>query len=213
MISIYKYGEVENDKIFARVTPEIDVTAVVSGIIADVRERGDAALLDYCEKFDKVRLASLEVSAAEIEEAFASVDAELIRVMKMAAENIHAFHKRQVRNGFVIDEVEGVVMGQRVTPIDRVGLYVPGGTAAYPSSVLMNSIPAKIAGCGTIVMVTPPMKDGKINPAILAAAKIAGVDRIFKVGGKDRGRGPHLQGRRRAGGCGIGLRHRNGSRG
>ncbi|MBR3894614.1 MAG: histidinol dehydrogenase [Clostridia bacterium] len=183
MISIYKYGEVENDKIFARVTPEIDVTAVVSGIIADVRERGDAALLDYCEKFDKVRLASLEVSAAEIEEAFASVDAELIRVMKMAAENIHAFHKRQVRNGFVIDEVEGVVMGQRVTPIDRVGLYVPGGTAAYPSSVLMNSIPAKIAGCGTIVMVTPPMKDGKINPAILAAAKIAGVDRIFKVGG------------------------------
>jgi len=183
MISIYKYGEVENDKIFARVTPEIDVTAVVSGIIADVKARGDAALLDYCEKFDKVRLASLEVSAEEIEEAFASVDAELIRVMRLAAENIYAFHKRQVRNGFVIDEVEGVVMGQRITPIDRVGLYVPGGTAAYPSSVLMNSIPAKIAGCGTIVMVTPPMKDGKINPAILAAAKIAGVDRIFKVGG------------------------------
>ncbi len=183
MISIYKYGEVENDKIFARVTPEVDVTAVVSGIIADVRERGDAALLDYCEKFDKVRLTSLEVSAEEIDEAFASVDAELIRVMRLAAENIYAFHKRQVRNGFVIDEVEGVVMGQRVTPIDRVGLYVPGGTAAYPSSVLMNSIPAKIAGCGTIVMVTPPMKDGKVNPAILAAAKIAGVDRIFKVGG------------------------------
>ena len=183
MIRIYKYGEVGNDEIFARVTPEVDVSAIVFDIIANVRQNGDAALYEYAEKFDKVKLTSLEVTAEEIDEAFASVDAEFVRVLKLAAENIHAFHKRQVRNSFVIEEKEGVVMGQRVTPIDRVGLYVPGGTAAYPSSVLMNSIPAKIAGCGTIVMVTPPAKDGKVNPAILAAAKIAGVDRIFKVGG------------------------------
>ncbi|MBO5293976.1 MAG: histidinol dehydrogenase, partial [Clostridia bacterium] len=153
MISIYKYGEVENDKIFARAQSDVDVAAVVSDIIANVRKNGDAALLQYCEKFDRVHLDSLEVSAEEIEEAFASVDAEFVRVMKKAAENIYAFHQRQVRNSFVIQENDGIVMGQRVTPIDRVGLYVPGGTAAYPSSVLMNSIPAKIAGCGTIVMV------------------------------------------------------------
>ncbi len=183
MIRIYKYGEVANDEIFARVEPQVDVAAIVSGIIDNVRQNGDKALLAYCEKFDKVTLDSLEVSAEEIDEAFASVDSEFVRVMKAAAENIYAFHKRQVRNSFIIEENEGVVIGQRVTPIERVGLYVPGGTAAYPSSVLMNSIPAKIAGCGTIVMVTPPSKDGKVNPNILAAAKIAGVDRIFKVGG------------------------------
>ena len=183
MIRIYKYGEVANDEIFARVEPQVDVAAIVSGIIDNVRQNGDKALLEYCEKFDKVTLESLEVSAEEIDEAFASVDSEFVRVMKAAAENIYAFHKRQVRNSFIIEEKEGVVIGQRVTPIERVGLYVPGGTAAYPSSVLMNSIPAKIAGCGTIVMVTPPSKDGKVNPNILAAAKIAGVDRIFKVGG------------------------------
>ena len=183
MIQIYKYGEVENDKIFARAVAEVDVASIVTGIIDNVKANGDSALLEYCEKFDKVKLTSLEVSAEEIDEAFASVDAEFVRVMRDAAANIYDFHKRQVRNSFVIEEKDGVVMGQRVTPIDRVGLYVPGGTAAYPSSVLMNSIPAKIAGCGMIVMVTPPSKDGKVNPAILAAAKIAGVDRIFKVGG------------------------------
>jgi len=183
MIRIYKYGEVENDKIFARAVSEVDVASIVTDIIANVKQNGDAALYDYCEKFDKVKLDSLEVSADEIDEAFASVGGEFVRVMKDAASNIYAFHKRQVRNSFIIEETDGVVMGQRVTPIDRVGLYVPGGTAAYPSSVLMNSIPAKLAGCGMIVMVTPPSKDGKVNPAILAAAKIAGVDRIFKVGG------------------------------
>ena len=179
MIRIYKYGEVAPEEVFSRVVPEVDVTSIVSDIIANVRKNGDAALLEYAAKFDKVNLDSLEVTQAEIDEAFASVDAEFIRVIKTAAENIHAFHKRQVRNSFVIEEKEGIVMGQRITPIDRVGLYVPGGTAAYPSSVLMNSIPAKIAGCRTIVMVTPPSKDGKVNPAILAAAKIAGVDGIF----------------------------------
>lgn len=183
MIRIYKYGEVSNDEIFARTEAKIDVAGIVTEIIDNVRKNGDAALLEYCEKFDKVKLESLEVSAAEIDEAFSSVDPELIRVMKEAKENIYDFHKRQVRNSFVIEEKEGVIVGQRVTPIDRVGLYVPGGTAAYPSSVLMNAVPAKIAGCGMIVMVTPPAKDGKVNPNILAAAKIAGVDRIFKVGG------------------------------
>ena len=183
MIRIYKYGEVENDKIFARAVAEVDVASVVTDIIEHVKQNGDAALIAFGERFDKVRLDSLEVSAEEIDEAFASVGEEFIRVMRDAADNIYAFHKRQVRNSFVIEETDGVVMGQRVTPIDRVGLYVPGGTAAYPSSVLMNSIPAKIAGCGTIVMVTPPSADGKVNPAILAAAKIAGVDRFFKVGG------------------------------
>ena len=183
MIRIYKYGEVSNDEIFARTEAKTDVAGIVSGIIDNVRKNGDAALFEYCEKFDKVRLDSLEVSAEEIDAAFASVDAEFIRVMKDAKQNIYDFHKRQVRNSFVIEEKEGVIIGQRVTPIERVGLYVPGGTAAYPSSVLMNAVPAKIAGCSTIVMVTPPAKDGSVNPHILAAAKIAGVDRIFKVGG------------------------------
>ena len=183
MIRIYKYGEVSNDEIFARTEAKTDVAGIVTGIIDNVRKNGDEALLQYCEKFDKVRLDSLEVSAEEIDAAFASVDSEFIRVMTDAKENIYDFHKRQVRNSFVIEEKEGVIVGQRVTPIERVGLYVPGGTAAYPSSVLMNAIPAKIAGCSTIVMVTPPAKDGSVNPHILAAAKIAGVDRIFKVGG------------------------------
>ena len=183
MIRIYKYGEVSNDEIFARAEVKVDVAGIVSDIIANVRQRGDAALREYCERFDKVSLDSFEVTAAEIDEAFETVDPELIRVMRAAKENIYAFHSRQVRNSFVMQETDGVVMGQRVTPIERVGLYVPGGTAAYPSSVLMNAIPAKIAGCEMIVMVTPPAKDGKVNPNILAAAKIAGVDRIFKVGG------------------------------
>ena len=148
MIQILKYGEVSNDKIFARATAEVDVASIVSDIIENVKTNGDRALYEYCEKFDKVTLSSLEVSAEEIDEAFATVDAEFVRVMKKARENIYNFHKRQVRNSFVIEETEGVVMGQRVTPIERVGLYVPGGTAAYPSSVLMNSVPAKIAGCG-----------------------------------------------------------------
>ncbi|MBQ2735798.1 MAG: histidinol dehydrogenase [Clostridia bacterium] len=183
MIRIYKYGEVANEEIFARAESKVDVAGIVSDIIENVCANGDRALFAYCEKFDRVKLTSLEVSQEEIDEAFASVDEDFIRVMKKAKENIYEFHKRQVRNNFVMQEQDGVVMGQRVTPIERVGLYVPGGTAAYPSSVLMNSVPAKIAGCGMIVMVTPPSQNGKVNPAILAAAKIAGVDRIFKVGG------------------------------
>ena len=183
MIKIYKYGEVANSEIFARENISSNVEGVVSEIIANVIKKGDSALYEYSEKFDKVRLDSLEVSAAEIDEAFASVEPEFVRILKDAEKNIRAFHERQVRTSFVINEEDGVVIGQKIMPIEKVGLYVPGGTAAYPSTVLMDSVPAKIAGCREIVMVTPPSRDGKVNPAILAAAKIAGVDRIFKVGG------------------------------
>lgn len=183
MIKTYKYGEVAESEIFSRVVPEVDVAAIVADIIANVRSNGDGAVLAYCEKFDRAKLDSLEVTAEEIDEAYESVEDEFKEIMKKAAQNIYAFHSKQVRESFVMDGGDGVVMGQKVMPIERVGLYVPGGTAAYPSSVLMNCIPAKIAGCSEIVMVTPPSADGKINPAILAAAKIAGVDRIFKIGG------------------------------
>ncbi len=183
MIKIYKYGEVPNSEIFARDNIASNVESVVTAIIADVAENGDAALRAYAKKFDKADLDSLEVSFAEIEEAVASVEPEFLAILREAAENIRLFHEKQVRNSFVISEREGVVMGQKVTPIEKVGLYVPGGTAAYPSTVLMDAIPAKIAGCAEIVMVTPPNAEGKVNPVILAAAKVAGVNRIFKTGG------------------------------
>lgn len=183
MIKIYNYGEVENSEIFARENIAANVEDVVADIIADVRARGDKALYEYSLKFDKAELKALEVTAEETDEAIASVEPEFLDILREAADNIRLFHEKQVRNSFVITETDGVVMGQKITPIEKVGLYVPGGTAAYPSTVLMDSIPAKIAGCGEIVMVTPPSKDGKVNPAILAAAKVAGIDRIFKIGG------------------------------
>ena len=183
MIKIYKYSELSRDEIFARENPTASVADTVSEIIADVRKRGDKALFEYCEKFDKATLSSLEVTVAEIDEALREVDPEFITILREAAENIREFHSKQKRNSFIISEKDGVVLGQKVIPIEKVGLYVPGGTAAYPSTVLMDSIPAKIAGCEKIVMVTPPMKNGKVNPVILAAASIAGVDRIFKLGG------------------------------
>ena len=183
MIKIYKYGEVSNEEIFARENIASNVEGIVSEIIANVVKNGDKALFEYCEKFDKATLDSLEVSEKEIDEAFASVDSEFVEIIKEAAENIRAFHKKQAKTGFELREKDGVVTGQKIMPIEKVGLYVPGGTAAYPSTVLMDSIPAKIAGCSEIVMVTPPSKGGKVNPVILAAAKIAGVDRIFKIGG------------------------------
>lgn len=183
MINILKYGEVEPSKIFARVMPEVNVADTVAEIIREVREKGDQALLAYCEKFDHVQLSSLAVSEAEIDEAMATVEPRLIQVLTRASENIRKFHECQKRTGFILNQETGVVMGQKIIPIDRAGLYVPGGTASYPSTVLMDAIPAKIAGCRDVVMVTPPGQNGKVNPAILAAAKIAGVDRIFKVGG------------------------------
>ena len=183
MIKIMKYGEVSASEIFARENIDSNVEDIVVGIIDNVIKNGDKAVLEYCERFDKAKLDSLEVTNEEIDEAFALVDQRFIDIIKEAAENIREFHSRQVRNSFVISEKNGVVIGQKVIPVEKVGLYVPGGTAAYPSTVLMDSIPAKIAGCSEIVMVTPPSANGKVNPVILAAAKIAGVDRIFKVGG------------------------------
>ena len=182
MIKIMKYGDVPAEEIFARGTAAADVSGIVSDIIEDVKKRGDEALLYYCEKFDKAKLTSLEVTAEEIEEAFSLVEPEFTEILKKAAENIREFHKAQVRNSFIISG-DGYITGQKITPIEKVGLYVPGGTAAYPSTVLMDSIPAKIAGCKEICITTPPSANGKVNPAILAAAKIAGVDRIFKTGG------------------------------
>ena len=183
MIKILKYGQIGADEIFARNESELDVSDIVTDIIADVCKNGDSALLSYAKKFDKAELTSLEVSDAEIEEAFASVEPEFIDILKQAAANIRAFHEKQVRQGFALEQGNGVIIGQKITPIEKAGLYVPGGTAAYPSTVLMDSIPAKIAGCKEICIATPPSANGKINPVILAAAKIAGVDRIFKMGG------------------------------
>ena len=183
MISILKYGEVSKNEIFARVTPTFDVTAIVSDIIANVKARGDEALYEYCEKFDKAQLDSLLVTEEEIDEAVASVEPRFLEILSAAAENIRAFHQKQVRNSFILNSERGIVIGQKVIPVDRAGLYVPGGTAAYPSTMLMDSIPAKIAGVKEVVMVTPPNARGKVNPVILAAARVAGIDKIFKVGG------------------------------
>ena len=182
MIKMMKYGEVLSSEIFARGTAETDVSDIVADILAEVRQKGDAALLAYAKQFDKADLQALEVSEAEIDAAFQKVEPAFIAVLQQAAENIRAFHRRQVRNSFVITG-DGIVTGQKITPIAKVGLYVPGGTAAYPSTVLMDAIPAKIAGCKEICITTPALPDGSINPLILAAAKIAGVDRIFKTGG------------------------------
>lgn len=182
MIKMMKYGEVPSSEIFARGTAETDVSDIVADILAEVRQKGDAALLAYAKQFDKADLQALEVSEAEIDAAFQKVEPAFIAVLQQAAENIRAFHRRQVRNSFVITG-DGIVTGQKITPIAKVGLYVPGGTAAYPSTVLMDAIPAKIAGCKEICITTPALPDGSINPVILAAAKIAGVDRIFKTGG------------------------------
>ncbi|MBR6528560.1 MAG: histidinol dehydrogenase, partial [Firmicutes bacterium] len=186
MIKIYEYGQVPNSEIFARSTAEADVSCIVSEIIENVKTNGDKALMEYCKKFDGADLeetGGLEVSQEEIDEAFGAVEPKFLEVLEKAAANIRNFHEKQVRNSFIISENDGVVIGQKVIPIEKVGLYVPGGTAAYPSTVLMDSIPAKIAGCEEICITTPPGADGKINPVILAAAKIAGVDRIFKTGG------------------------------
>ncbi len=183
MISILKYSEVDNNAIFSRVQSTINVEQIVADIINNVRTNGDRAVFEYCEKFDKAKLSSLLVTEQEIEDAVKTVEPEFLEILEKAATNIRKFHEKQVRNSFIINDENGIVIGQKIIPVDKAGLYVPGGTAAYPSTVLMDSIPAKIAGCKEVVMVTPPSADGKINPVILAAAKIAGIDKIFKVGG------------------------------
>ena len=183
MIRILKYGETPNSEIFARTPMKTDVAGTVAAIIADVRANGDAALREYTRRFDHAELTDLAVTEQEITDALSGIDPEFIRILEEARDNIRRFHEKQVRTNFVINDRDGVVMGQKVIPMDRVGLYVPGGTAAYPSTVLMDAVPARIAGCPEIVMMTPPGPDGKINPAILAAAHVAGVDRIYKAGG------------------------------
>ena len=186
MIKIYKSGEIILNEVLKRgdcSSSDPEVERIVDSIISEVRNRGDEALLDYSEKFDGVRPDKLLVDIAEIQEAYDSVDKGLIETMEAAAENIIRFHERQKRDNFIINDKKGILLGQRVIPLERVGIYVPGGTASYPSSVLMNALPAKIAGVKEIIMVTPPGKDGKIPAVILAAAKVAGVTSIFKIGG------------------------------
>ena len=184
MIRILSFDAVQPEEILNRdIRAEADVEAVVDGIIADVRARGDEALREYAKKFDGADLDSLLVTKAEIDEAFAAVGEDFLTTLRMAAANIRAFHEHQVHKDFVINDTPGVVLGQKYTPIEKAGVYVPGGTAAYPSTVLMDVIPAKVAGVREIVMTTPAGKDGKVNPNILAAAAVAGIDKIVKSGG------------------------------
>lgn len=183
MIKIMKYGVVSEDEIFSRSSSSKDVSSVVSSIIKDVQEKGDEALREYTKKLDGADIFEIEVSKEEIKAAADSMDIEFMRVLEKAASNIRKYHSKQVRNSFVMTEENGIVLGQKIVPVSVAGIYVPGGTAAYPSTVLMDTIPAKIAGCGSVIMVSPPGKDGKLNPAVLAAAYVAGVDRVFRVGG------------------------------
>lgn len=162
---------------------DAEAMKVAIDIVDDVRKRGDDALRDYAAKFDHVELDELEVTQEEIDEALKMVDEEFLRSVEYAADNISDFHRRQVQQSWFDTRADGAITGQKITPLDRVGIYVPGGRAQYPSTVLMNAIPAGVAGVGEIIMCTPPQKDGKVNPYTLAAASVAGVDRIFKTGG------------------------------
>lgn len=184
MIKIIKMADAKKEDILTRdINTKSGVEDIVSDIIDNVRNNGDKALREYSLKFDRAVVENLEVTKEEIEEAYASEDKDFISTLEKARDNIHHFHSHQVRNNFIINDKDGVILGQKITPIEKVGLYVPGGTARYPSSVLMNAVPAKIAGVKEIVMVTPPDETGEIPAPILAAAKVAGVDRIFKTGG------------------------------
>ena len=183
MIRILKESETKREAIFAREDPVGSVEEPVREIIAQVRAKGDEALKRYTKEFDGVDITSVEVGQGAIDEGFRMADPMLVDILYRASERVAAFHQHQVRNSFLVNEDDGILMGQKIIPLERVGLYVPGGTAAYPSSVIMNCIPAKLAGVKEIVMVTPPGKDGKIPPNILAAARICGVNRVFRVGG------------------------------
>lgn len=184
MIKIQYSANSTKEELLSRVVPEsAAVDNIVKGIISNVIENGDAALIEYAKRFDGAELEVLQVSDDEIEDAVKNTDEYFIETLRRAKDNIEQYHKMQVRSGFEIVKDNGVVIGQRILPLERVGIYVPGGTASYPSTVLMNAIPAKLAGVKEIIMVTPPCKDGKIKNEILASAHIAGVDRIFKIGG------------------------------
>ena len=184
MIRIYEFDKLSPEEILNRdIQAEEDVSAAVDAVLAEVRAQGDAALFAYTEKFDGVALTDLQVSEDEIEAAWASLDPDFIKTLEMAAENIRQFHQLQVHQDFRLEKEGGIVMGQRYTPIEKVGICVPCTPVAFPSTVLMNVIPAKIAGVRDIILVTPPAQDGSISAEALAAAKIAGADKIFKVGG------------------------------
>ena len=183
MMKILHADQVPLSEILARTEDQRDISGIVAGIIAEVRKNGDAALRRYAKEFDHADIDALEIPGEQLDRALADLEPDLREVLEEAAENIRAFHQRQVQNGFTISEKSGVVLGQKVTPIEKVGVYIPGGTAPLPSTVLMDCIPAKIAGCSEIMMVSPPACGGDIAPIILAAARIAGVDRVFRCGG------------------------------
>ena len=183
MIRIMEYGVESDDRIFSRSTSSMDVSDVVSVILKSVKERGDEALREYTKRFDDAEIDSIEVPKSEIEAAAESMDSSFMSVLYKAADNIRNYHSRQKRESFIVSEKDGVVLGQKIVPVSVAGIYVPGGTAAYPSTVLMDTIPAKIAGVGQVVMVSPPGKDGKLSKEVLAAAYVAGVDRVFRIGG------------------------------
>ena len=183
MIKTININDIKTDEILKRKSESFHVEDKVKDILSAVKEKGDEALREFTLAFDKADLASFAVTKDEIDEAIANVDPSFLQILENAAENIRAFHEHQKRNSFIISEKEGIIIGQKVMPLEKVGIYVPGGTAAYPSTVLMDAIPAKIAGCRQIVMVSPPDKNGKISDVILAAAKIAGIDQIYKIGG------------------------------
>ena len=184
MIPILKLKDLTDEQILNRdIQAEENVSAAVDAVIANVRQNGDAALLEYTEKFDGVTLEGLQVSDEEIASAILQTSPELVETIRTAAANIEAFHRAQVRQDLVLTDRPGIVLGQRYTPIEKVGICVPRSPVAFPSTILMNVIPAKIAGVRDIVLVTPPEKDGSVSPAALVAASVAGVDRIFKVGG------------------------------
>ena len=184
MIKMFDLNTMTLEEILDRTEEEtVDVTDIVTGIIDTVRQKGDQALLEYAKKFDQADLNNLVVTQEEIDEALAQIDTYFIETLKQARDNIQLYHEKQLRTGYELQKEDGIVLGQKVTPLARVGVYVPGGTASYPSSVLMNVIPAKIAGVGEIVMVTPPEKNGKVAAPILAAASVAGVTKIVKTGG------------------------------
>lgn len=183
MIQIYEMGTISDEEIFKRTEPESLVAEPVAEIIHQVRLCGDQALREYSKRFDHVELEALQVSEAELNAALTEAEPEFLDILREAAANIEAYHKNQLRQSFLVNERDGVILGQKILPLEKVGIYVPGGTAAYPSSVLMNAVPARIAGVGEIIMVTPPGAGGKVNSHILAAAAVAGVTKIFKVGG------------------------------
>lgn len=184
MIRIYEFDKLSPEEILNRdIQAEEDVSAAVDAVLADVKANGDTALRTYTKRFDGVELADLRVGEAEIEAAWASLDADFLTTLERAADNIRHFHAQQVHKDFVLTDKPGIIMGQRYTPIEKVGICVPRSPVAFPSTILMNVIPAKIAGVRDIVLVTPPEKDGTVSPAALAAARIAGVTKIFKAGG------------------------------